>query len=182
MNRKLYDLIVVLVLASLAVGACTPAQPAATAMPPEATQPASGSPGATQGASCAPADPNFNPAAADIGSKFITIAMEQEPDTAFALFSNMSFAAWISQMYAGGLGKWDDKNNFIPELATEIPSADNGGVSADGLTVTWKLKPCVFWSDGTPVHVQGYRLHLEGRSGSGQCADQPLRLRQDCHH
>ena len=150
MNRKLYDLIVVVVLASLAVGACSPAQPAATAMPPEATQPASGGPAATQGTSCAPADPDFNPAAADIGSKVITIAMEQEPDNVFGLFSNMSFSGWISQMYAGGLGLWNDKNDFVPELATEIPSADNGGVSSDGLTVTWHLKPCLFWSDGTP--------------------------------
>ena len=53
----------------------------------------------------------------------------------------MSFAAWIWQMYGVGPGKWDDKNNLVPYAATEIPSADNGGVSADGLTLTWKLKP-----------------------------------------
>ncbi len=81
----------------------------------------------------------------------ITIAFEQEPDQASSLFSNMSFAGWLDQMTGAGLGKWDDKSNFVPELATEIPTADNGDVSADGLTVTWKLKPCLFWSDGQPL-------------------------------
>ncbi len=150
MNRK-YLLLVVLVLASMLVGACAPAATATEAPAPAATQAPSSSGGATQQpAACAPKDPSFNPAAADLGTKSITIAMEQEPDNVFGLFSNMSFSGWISQMFAGGLGKWDDKNNLVPELATEIPSTENGGVSADGLTVTWHLKPCLFWSDGAP--------------------------------
>ena len=42
----------------------------------------------------------------------------------------------------------DDK--LVPFLAAEIPSTDNGGVAADGKSVTWKLKPGVKWSDGQP--------------------------------
>ena len=38
----------------------------------------------------------------------------------------------------------------IPVLAKEIPSAANGGVTADGTSVTWKLKEGVTWSDGAP--------------------------------
>src|SRR5262249_56893092 len=37
-----------------------------------------------------------------------------------------------------------------PILAREIPSAENGGVSRDGLSVTWKLKQGVTWHDGKP--------------------------------
>jgi peptide/nickel transport system substrate-binding protein len=143
-KKKLYFIASALLLASMVLTACgTGTAPAVTPPPPAADTPSSP-------AACAPAVPDWNPAAADTGTKGITIAFEQEPDQAFGLFSNMSFSAWISQMYAAGLGKWDDKNNFIPELASEIPSADNGGVSADGLTVTWHLNPCAFWSDGTP--------------------------------
>jgi len=38
----------------------------------------------------------------------------------------------------------------VPVLAKEIPSAANGELSADGMSVTWKLKDGVKWSDGTP--------------------------------
>ncbi|MGI8854664.1 MAG: peptide ABC transporter substrate-binding protein [Thermomicrobiales bacterium] len=38
----------------------------------------------------------------------------------------------------------------IPVLAKEIPSVQNGEISADYTTVTWKLKDGVLWSDGEP--------------------------------
>jgi len=38
----------------------------------------------------------------------------------------------------------------IPVLAKEIPSVQNGEISADYTTVTWKLKSGVTWSDGQP--------------------------------
>jgi peptide/nickel transport system substrate-binding protein len=63
----------------------------------------------------------------------------------------MSYSAWLDQSIQVGLGTWDANNNLVPELATEIPSTANGGISADGLTITWHLKPCLFWSDGQPI-------------------------------
>jgi peptide/nickel transport system substrate-binding protein len=38
----------------------------------------------------------------------------------------------------------------VAALAAEIPTIDNGGVSKDSTSITWKLKPDVKWSDGTP--------------------------------
>ena len=38
----------------------------------------------------------------------------------------------------------------VAVLATEIPTVQNGGVSSDFTTVTWKLKTGVKWSDGSP--------------------------------
>jgi peptide/nickel transport system substrate-binding protein len=40
--------------------------------------------------------------------------------------------------------------SYVPILAAEIPSAANGGLAADGKSVTWKLRPGMKWGDGEP--------------------------------
>ena len=48
------------------------------------------------------------------------------------------------------LAAWDPEGNLVPVLAAEIPASENGGVSPDGMSVTWKLKREVQWHDGRP--------------------------------
>ena len=46
------------------------------------------------------------------------------------------------------LAAYNADEELIPVLAAEIPTQDNGGISEDNTTVTWKLKGDVQWSDG----------------------------------
>ena len=55
-----------------------------------------------------------------------------------------------TRIFYESLAGWDTEGNLVPMLATEIPSRANGGLSADGRQVTWKLKPGVTWHDGRP--------------------------------
>lgn len=55
-----------------------------------------------------------------------------------------------SRVFYEPLAGWNTEGELIPFLAAEIPSRENGSVSADGLSVTWKLKPNVKWHDGKP--------------------------------
>ncbi len=55
-----------------------------------------------------------------------------------------------SRVFYEPLAGWDTEGNLVPQLAAEIPSRQNGGVGADGKTVTWKLKRGVTWHDGKP--------------------------------
>jgi peptide/nickel transport system substrate-binding protein len=49
------------------------------------------------------------------------------------------------------LARYDENGTMVPTLAADIPTVDNGGVSEDLTSITWKLKDGLVWSDGTPV-------------------------------
>ena len=55
-----------------------------------------------------------------------------------------------SRIFYEPLAAWDPEGNLKPKLAAEIPSRENGGLAADGKSVTWKLKQGVKWHDGKP--------------------------------
>ncbi len=109
-------------------------------------------------------------------SKTITIAYTQEPDNVAAEYSNMTYSAWLDQVVGASLVTWDAKNNLVAQLAVDVPSASNGEVSADGLTVTFKVetKPqMVRWP--TP-DLQRCTLYLAKPGGSEERPHQPRRL------
>ncbi len=45
----------------------------------------------------------------------------------------------------------DEHGRPVPALLQEIPTLSNGGISSDGHTITYRLRPQVRWSDGRPV-------------------------------
>jgi len=45
----------------------------------------------------------------------------------------------------------DQQGHPRPQLLAQIPTLGNGGVSADGRTILYRLRPSVKWSDGVPV-------------------------------
>jgi peptide/nickel transport system substrate-binding protein len=55
-----------------------------------------------------------------------------------------------TRMFYEPLAGWDPDGNPLAVLAAEVPSHDNGGLSSDGKSVTWKLKRDVKWHDGAP--------------------------------
>jgi peptide/nickel transport system substrate-binding protein len=55
-----------------------------------------------------------------------------------------------SRLFYEPLAAWDSKAELRAVLAAELPTRDNGGLAADGKSVTWKLKEGVQWHDGQP--------------------------------
>jgi len=46
----------------------------------------------------------------------------------------------------------DVKSSYAPSpLITEVPSLENGGLTADPFTITYHLNPKAVWEDGTPI-------------------------------
>jgi peptide/nickel transport system substrate-binding protein len=55
-----------------------------------------------------------------------------------------------SRVFYEPLASYDPDGNIVPTLAAEVPSLQNGLVTKDGLSVTWRLKKNVVWHDGKP--------------------------------
>ena len=56
-----------------------------------------------------------------------------------------------SSMIIEPLARYDQDGNLVPWLVDTIPTVDNGGVSEDLKTITWKLSEGLKWSDGSAV-------------------------------
>jgi len=57
---------------------------------------------------------------------------------------------YLSSLTMAWLLKTGPHNELLPELATEVPSKANGGITPDGRTITYHLRRGVRWSDGAP--------------------------------
>ena len=80
----------------------------------------------------------------------LTISDAADPVTLNPHIDQSAPTANLSEMTMAWLLRWDKHNQPIPELATAVPTRENGGVSKDGLTITYHLRRGVRWSDGAP--------------------------------
>ena len=49
------------------------------------------------------------------------------------------------------LAEYNPNGEIVPVLATQVPTSENGGVSADRTRITWNIREDALWSDGTPL-------------------------------
>ena len=68
--------------------------------------------------------------------------------------------AWWETMY-NGLIQLDEAGNPGPELAVEVPTVANGGITNGGATYTLKLRPGVKWHDGTDFTATDVKFTFE---------------------
>lgn len=130
-------LVAVLALVAAACGGDT--------TPPSATSP---------GGTTAPASPTETTPAIQEGGE-IVVAAEQWPECTNPITS-CSSATWYWYSVGEHILPYamilDLQGNFVASpLLTEAPSLDNGGVTQDPFSVTYKLNPDANWADGTPI-------------------------------
>lgn len=114
--------------------ATAPAEPAAPAAPAEPGEPA------------APAEP-----ATPAQRKVATFIWTQEFDSLNPMYTSMWFSSITQQIWNASAWNFDVDNNPNPVLVTQIPDAENGGISEDGRSITITLRDDINWSDGTPI-------------------------------
>ncbi len=97
----------------------------------------------------ATADAGYKPTKAGGGGP-LKLLFWQGPTLLNGHFSTGTKDVEGSRIFYEPLAGWDSDGNLVPVLATAIPSVENGGLAADGKSVTWTLKPGVKWHDGKP--------------------------------
>lgn len=84
----------------------------------------------------------------------LRIADISDPSTLNPMLSGADIAYQLSAYTLEYLVQLDDQGHVIPVLCERVPSADNGDISRDGLTVTYHLRHGVTWSDGVLFTAQ----------------------------
>lgn len=148
MSARKWCFTLVLALALIA-SACGPAATPAPTEPPAApaTQP--------------PAPPTEPPPTEPPARKVATFIWTQEFDTLNPYYTNMWFSSITHQFWNCWPWVFDDQNNLVPVLVEELPSTENGGISADGKTITMNLRDDITWSDGTPITADDFVFTYE---------------------
>lgn len=75
----------------------------------------------------------------------------EEPHTLMPVISSMFFEYDVYQLEFDGLIRFDGHARPVPDLAREVPSLANGGISRDGKMLTYHLVRNARWHDGVPV-------------------------------
>ena len=82
--------------------------------------------------------------------KVLKLLYWQAPTILNPHLSNGSKDVEASRITLEPLASFNNRGELIPFLAAEVPTRENGALSADGKSVTWQLKEGIKWSDGTP--------------------------------
>ncbi len=132
-------LIVLLSALALLLAACPAAAPAQPGAAPAAQEAA---PAAQEAAPAAEAP-------ADSGEKVLNILYWQAASLPNNHLSGGTKDADAAAITLESLASITPEGELVAKLAEEIPTVENGGISEDLTTITWKLKQGVKWSDGS---------------------------------
>jgi peptide/nickel transport system substrate-binding protein len=80
----------------------------------------------------------------------LVVGVLEEPDRLDPLLGNLVADNDAFALAFDGLVRFGPGGTIVPDLATEVPSRANGGISADGKTITYRLRHGVRWQDGAP--------------------------------
>lgn len=91
----------------------------------------------------------------------IVVGVTQEPTVFNPLMPHIEVDDSVAFSVFDALFRIDPQGVIIPNLATEVPSLANGGISEDGLNWRVHLRDDVRWHDGTPFTAEDVKFTLE---------------------
>jgi peptide/nickel transport system substrate-binding protein len=92
------------------------------------------------------------------GSSAIVFNISEDPHSLDPILAQNDDEHQVARLMFDLLLDVDDKGQLIPALAAAVPTRANGGVSADGRTITYRLRGGVLWQDGAPFTSRDVRF------------------------
>jgi peptide/nickel transport system substrate-binding protein len=92
------------------------------------------------------------------GSDTLRIGAAISPNSFNPILVTESIENNVDRLIYNGLTLVDDSGRVLPDLATEVPTLQNGGIGKDGLTITYHLRRGVTWQDGAPFSSDDVRF------------------------
>ena len=87
----------------------------------------------------------------------VRIWLDGEPDYIDPSIADFAASVTISKnVFATLLRSDPTTGEVLLYVASEVPTAENGGVSDDGLTYTFNLREDAEWEDGQPIRAQDF--------------------------
>ena len=99
---------------------------------------------------CSRSGGTSGPAANAPPNGVLRVALYAEPNSLNPLLVTNTAEDFLSSLAFDSLVTVDDKGNDVPDLAAQVPTLKNGGISKDGLTIVYHLRRDVKWQDGVP--------------------------------
>jgi peptide/nickel transport system substrate-binding protein len=81
----------------------------------------------------------------------LRLGEDEEPDNLNLMFAHTAASDTISGLLFSFLLRYDARGNYVPDLATQVPSSSNGGIAPDGKRIVVRLRRGVVWADGAPL-------------------------------
>lgn len=81
----------------------------------------------------------------------LRLGEDEEPDSLNLMYGHSFATDMVVGMLYSFLLRYDAQGNFIPDLATAVPTIANGGISRDGKRIVVHLRRSAAWADGTPL-------------------------------
>lgn len=88
----------------------------------------------------------------------LRIGTSDEPDNLNPMFAHTDATDQVDALIFAPVFRYDERGEFVPELATEVPSYANGGISKDSKTIVLHWRRGVVWSDGAPLTARDLRF------------------------
>src|SRR3954471_2856120 len=91
----------------------------------------------------------------------VIVGLSQEPTVFNPLMPGIEVDESVWMNVFNALWNPDPDGTLVPELAVEVPTVQNGGISDGGLAWKVRLREGIVWHDGAPFTAEDVKFSLE---------------------